>query len=134
MFLSILTFIICFPDVNILMSELESLCFFAHTNDDRISCLTKINIIRIMALISTSYVNKWIENKDDSVGQHIEKITNLLLNGYRSNPDLVLRAEVLDSLIDIYSDDNSLTNKIIKNMNLLSILNDLSSQYRREVI
>lgn len=115
------------------MADLESLCTFAQQNAAIISSYTKVNIVRVMASVASGTILRSGNAPTESVAQFVEQISNLLLNGFRADTDLVLRAEILDSLIDIYSDDNQLTMQLFKRMNLLATLKEFAGQYRREV-
>jgi len=119
------------------MSDLESLCAFAQqqkSSDLAISSFTKVNIVRVMASVAGAAIAKSATSPTDAVVEFVEKITNLLLGGYHTDcADLVLQAEILDSLIDMYSDDNALTTHLLKRMNLLTTLHELAGQYRQQV-
>ena len=116
------------------MEDLDSLCTFAQQQSTGISSLTKVNIVRVMASVASSTIASHCNAPTESIAAFVEQITTLLLNGFRAaDSDLVLQAEILDSLIDVYSDDNQLTVQLFKRMNLLATLKELAGQYRREV-
>ena len=111
-----------------------------------------MNIFRLMALVACNLINSYCcsitstpffsssSSKFESMAQLLEQITKLLLRGYQEqvsvqkNNDLVLLAEILDSLIDIYSDDNQLSLWVAKRIGLLDTLKEYEKQFKNEVI
>lgn len=116
------------------MEDLEALVNFSTLHSTSISSYTKVNIVRIMATVGSSTIARHCAAPTEPVAQLLEKITGLLLAGFRAaDADLVLRAEILDSLIDVYSDDNALTTSLFKRMNLLETLKAIAGEYRHQV-
>ena len=110
------------------MDDLQCLCQYSIST---ISRVTKINIIRIIALVGCNLLN---DKNNSNVSQPLEQITNLLLAAYQNESnDLVFHAELLDSLIDIYADDNPITLSLIKKLKLISLFKEMSSKYFKEV-
>lgn len=121
-------------EMTLSMTDLEALVSFSTEHSSTISSYTKVNIVRIMATVGSSTVARHCAAPTEPVAQLVEQITALLLAGFNSaSADLVLRAEILDSLIDVYSDDNALTTSLFKRLNLLGTLKGIAGEYRRQV-
>ena len=148
-FLRLLTLFFTPPppeEIVLSVDDLEALVrFSSEKHSAAISHLTKVNIIRIMAAVAAGAVARHCSaptstsaaepTTEPAVAAHLlERITTLLVASLRSpDADLVLRAEILDSLMDVYADDNQLTTELCRRMGLLGTLRTVAGEYRREV-
>lgn len=118
-----------FVDINITSEDLQSLY---RLMAEEISPITKVNIIRIIALVASRQLQHKANHTQFS--PILEQITTFFLESYqKESKDLVFRAEVLDSLIDIYAEDEQITLELIRKLNLISVLRNIATDYLKEV-
>ncbi|XP_054164514.1 HEAT repeat-containing protein 3-like [Oppia nitens] len=93
------------------------------TTGDGCSMAYKINVINLMSLCG---------QRSEDIG-FIERLTELLLSGLVSAAgDLVVRAELIDALIDMHSEDHK-TDPVLIKLNLISRLKSAALVFRKEV-
>lgn len=107
-------------DIILSDEELEKLCLLC--NSSTASIAIKVNVIKIMGHLA--------ERSTDL--QFIEKVSCLLLEGLKNESNLVLKAEIFDAIIDIFSEDNK-TDAVLKKLDL-NKLKEFAKIFKKEVI
>jgi len=109
-----------YTDINLTGDELEKLCVVCHNKNA--SNTVKINVIKLMSVLA--------ERSTDLV--LIEKISLLLITALQNESDLVIRAEIFDAIIDIFSEDFK-TDEIAKRIDLINKLKERALVFKKEV-
>ncbi len=109
-----------YSDISLSSDELEKLCLICHNKNA--SNNLKINVIKLMSLLAERSVDL----------EFIEKISSLLITALQNEVDLVIRAELLDAFIDIFSEDYK-TDTILKKTDLIKKLKECALSFKKEV-
>jgi hypothetical protein len=88
----------------------------------------KINIIDIISLIYSTEITN-----DKSWYEIIEEINNLLVTLLYNEKNIEIVSHVINSFMDIYQWDDEILNKILKNSNVLTIMQNGSKNFKQKM-
>lgn len=100
-------------------AELDALCLSCRTLD---SIAVKVNVINMMSVMAQRSADM----------EFVEHVSQLLMAGLQNETDLVVRAELLDALIDIHSADHK-TDAVLAKLNLIERMKEFAIGFKREV-